>query len=78
MGRGLMNVVTRERIERLAQRFWEQRGRPSGSPEADWLRAERACKRTLPKLASGVGTVIGQVVALLKPNHLRGSRGFSR
>lgn len=24
----------------LAYRFWEERGRPCGSPEVDWLRAQ--------------------------------------
>jgi hypothetical protein len=28
-------------IERLAYRLWQQRGRPIGSPEIDWFRAER-------------------------------------
>jgi len=28
-------------IEKLAYQFWEKRGRPAGSPELDWLRAER-------------------------------------
>ena len=27
-------------IARLAYSYWEQRGRPEGSPEEDWLRAE--------------------------------------
>jgi Protein of unknown function (DUF2934) len=27
-------------IEKLAYRFWEERGRPFGSPEEDWLKAE--------------------------------------
>ena len=30
----------RLRIERLAYELWEQRGRPLGSPEEDWRRAE--------------------------------------
>jgi hypothetical protein len=34
-------------IERLAYRFWEQRGRPFGSPEADWFEAEREFRRGL-------------------------------
>jgi len=28
-------------IERLAYSYWEARGRQGGSPEEDWLRAER-------------------------------------
>jgi Protein of unknown function (DUF2934) len=30
----------RGEIERLAHYFWVQRGRPFGSPEVDWFRAE--------------------------------------
>ena len=30
-----------EEIARLAYSYWEARGRPEGSPEEDWLRAER-------------------------------------
>jgi len=29
------------RIAQLAYSFWQQRGCPHGSPEEDWLRAER-------------------------------------
>jgi Protein of unknown function (DUF2934) len=32
---------SREEIARLAEKFWIERGRPEGSPEQDWLRAER-------------------------------------
>lgn len=31
---------THEEIAILAQQFWNERGRPYGSPEVDWLRAE--------------------------------------
>jgi hypothetical protein len=31
---------TREEIAQLAEKFWMERGRPEGSPELDWLRAE--------------------------------------
>ena len=34
-------------IERLAYRFWEERGRPFGSPEEDWFTAEREVQREL-------------------------------
>jgi hypothetical protein len=30
-----------EQIEKLAYRLWEERGRPLGSPEDDWFRAEQ-------------------------------------
>ena len=29
-------------IAELAYQFWEERGRPEGSPEADWYKAELA------------------------------------
>ncbi len=29
-----------EDVAKLAYRFWEERGRAMGSPEADWYRAE--------------------------------------
>lgn len=31
-----------EFVARLAYKFWEERGRPFGSPEVDWFAAERA------------------------------------
>jgi Protein of unknown function (DUF2934) len=34
-------------IEELAYRFWEERGCPFGSPEEDWLKAERESGRGL-------------------------------
>ena len=37
----------RAQIEKLAYRFWEERGRPFGSPEEDWLKAERQFYRRL-------------------------------
>jgi hypothetical protein len=30
-----------EQIEKLAYQLWEERGRPLGSPDHDWVRAER-------------------------------------
>lgn len=33
--------LSREQIVRLAEKYWAERGRPDGSPEQDWLRAER-------------------------------------
>jgi hypothetical protein len=33
--------VRYEEIARLAYSLWEGRGRPDGSPEIDWLQAER-------------------------------------
>ena len=31
---------TYDEIAMLAEQFWNERGRPFGSPEIDWLRAE--------------------------------------
>jgi hypothetical protein len=32
---------SREQIAHLAEKYWIERGRPNGSPEHDWLRAEQ-------------------------------------
>ena len=64
--RGFMNGVTHERIERLARRFWEERGCPLGSPEIDWIRAERKLDGVLPKLAREVGTLVGRLVKFIE------------
>jgi hypothetical protein len=37
----------REFIEKLAYKFWEERGRPLGSPDVDWLAAEGAVNSSL-------------------------------
>jgi hypothetical protein len=34
-----------KRIARLAYSYWEARGRPDGSPEQDWFRAEEEIRR---------------------------------
>ena len=34
------DVLDRGQVERLAYRFWQERGSPMGSPEEDWFRAE--------------------------------------
>jgi hypothetical protein len=36
-----MDAHETEDIAKRAYHFWEQRGRPLGSPEVDWSRAER-------------------------------------
>ena len=36
--------MTTLQIERLAYWLWQQRGRPVGSPEADWFLAEELLK----------------------------------
>ncbi len=34
-------IVTHEAIEKLAHRFWAERGHQVGQPELDWFRAEQ-------------------------------------
>jgi hypothetical protein len=34
-------VSGQEKIALLAYTYWEQRGRPGGSPDEDWFRAEQ-------------------------------------
>jgi hypothetical protein len=41
-----------EFVAKLAHQLWEERGRPFGSPEVDWFRAERAVYAAL--VASGL------------------------
>jgi hypothetical protein len=41
-----------EFVAKLAYKLWEERGRPVGSPEVDWLAAERAVYSAL--VASGL------------------------
>jgi hypothetical protein len=36
---------TTEEIERLAHRYWLERGSPIGTPEEDWFRAEDEIRR---------------------------------
>lgn len=43
-----------EFVAKLAYSFWEERGRPYGSPEVDWFRAERVVYSSL--LAAGLIT----------------------
>jgi len=40
-------VIDREAVAILAYSYWEARGFAGGSPEEDWLRAERALRTTL-------------------------------
>jgi hypothetical protein len=59
-----------QQIALRAYQSWEERGRPWGTPEIDWFRAERdlagsESERTLSKVAREVGSVVGRVVAVL-------------
>jgi hypothetical protein len=44
----------REFVEKLAYKLWDQRGRPLGSPDADWFAAEQAVYASLV----AAGTII--------------------
>lgn len=49
-----------EFVAKLAYQLWEQRGRPFGSPEVDWIAAERAVYSSL--VASGLVTTSTNVL----------------
>ncbi len=36
-----LSDAAHEQIEKLAYQLWEERGRPLGSPDDDWFRAEQ-------------------------------------
>jgi Protein of unknown function (DUF2934) len=59
-----------DQIELRAYQCWEERGRPWGTPEVDWFKAERELTAAEPdgplsKIARTVGAAVGTVVALL-------------
>jgi hypothetical protein len=62
------DVMIDKEIAMLAYRYWEQRGRPIGSPEVDWYRAEGAVNREQSCHGLGLGLMrfskfhIGDVV----------------
>ena len=71
-----MGSPVREEIELRAYRLWEDRGRPWGTPEVDWFRAERELMEEsrdhrLGDLARQVGGLLGTAVALVsgRPAH---------
>jgi len=43
--------VAIRRVENLAYQYWEARGRPIGSPEEDWFRAEHTLHSEIPALS---------------------------
>jgi len=53
-----------ELVAKVAYKFWEERGRPFGSPEVDWFAAERAVYSSL--VASGLVAPSANA-----PQHLR-------
>jgi hypothetical protein len=59
-----------DRIERRAYQLWEERGRPPGSPDEDWFKAEMELSSSttgtgISNLARELGTAIGSVMAFL-------------
>ena len=65
-----MNHPIEERIALQAYWFWEERGRPWGTPEIDWYKAEQQLgsgesESALTKVAREVGSAVGRVVATL-------------
>jgi Protein of unknown function (DUF2934) len=59
-----------DRIEFRAYQIWEERGRPLGSPDEDWFRAEKelsdsGTETPISNLARELGTAIGSVMAFL-------------
>ncbi len=44
-----------DEVERLAYQYWQQRGRPTGSSEEDWYRAEQEIKLRQQEQAKGDG-----------------------
>jgi hypothetical protein len=65
----------RRRIERLAYSYWEQRGRPHGSPEVDWFRALELV-RALEVVAEDANAFATLVSARLGSSWLQ-HRGFA-
>ncbi|HEX3745193.1 MAG TPA: DUF2934 domain-containing protein [Bryobacteraceae bacterium] len=48
----VLETATGEQIAALAYSYWEARGFQGGSPEQDWLRAERELMATTPATAT--------------------------
>lgn len=44
-GEVAIGPLEHKRIARLAYSYWEARGRPYGSPEEDWFRAEEELRQ---------------------------------
>ena len=56
-------------VELRAYQIWQERGRPLGTPEADWFQAEQELiaepENPLATVTRKVGAALGAVVALL-------------
>jgi DNA-binding NarL/FixJ family response regulator len=61
-------VHTHEEVQMRAYQFWQDRGRPWGTPETDWFRAEHELadmKTGLVDLAREVGGALGSLAAFV-------------
>ena len=61
-------VHTHEEVQMRAYQFWQDRGRPWGTPETDWFRAEHELadmKTGLVELAREVGGALGSLAAFV-------------
>ena len=66
----MVNPLSHQEIQSRAYEIWEERGRPWGTPETDWFKAEAELTISQPKgalssAARDVGAAIGTVVAFL-------------
>jgi len=61
-------IPTQEQIQLHAYHFWEDRGRPWGTPETDWFSAEKQMtdpQTELTQVAREIGAFVGSAVAVL-------------
>jgi hypothetical protein len=61
-------IPTHEQIQLRAYELWEGRGRPWGTQETDWFRAEQelaGLRSELTQVAREIGALVGSAVALL-------------
>jgi hypothetical protein len=78
--------ATADEITALAHRYWQERGCPAGTPEVDWLRAERELQRraanlspsAFVSLAKNVGALLGSLAAFLFAVRANASRRVAR
>jgi hypothetical protein len=53
-----------KRVSQLAYEYWIQRGRPNGTPDVDWRRAEETVERDIHPLSGAVGFAKSGVFSL--------------
>ena len=66
-----MTHPSHEQIELRAYQLWEDRGRPFGTPDVDWFRAEfelseESKHHPLGEIAKEVGGLLGTAVAFVR------------